>query len=133
MHHGIVHALKLRYRCRQLHKIIMEMNTDTTLNRPHLLKQIYAFEAIYWNELDNTTIEKCLKWCGFIHQDNVEINTDNESGDPALIVSQTAKHILLAFHTNTVLKLTDNLVPLIDITALTQNTQDMLFLKKTHP
>lgn len=113
MHHRIVHDLKLRYRCGQLHKIIMEMNTDTTLNRPDLLKQLYTCNAINWisnswNELDNTTIEKCLKWCGFIHQDNVEINTDNESGDPALIVLQMAKDVLLAFHTNTVLKLTDN-------------------------
>lgn len=79
---------------------------------------MYALDAIYWisnpwNDLDNTTLDKCFKRCGFIHQDNVEINIDNESGDLALLVLQMAKDILLAFHTNTVLKLTDNLVPLI--------------------
>jgi hypothetical protein len=45
-----------------------------------------VLDAIYWisnswNDLDNSTIQKCFKRCGFIHQENVENNTDNESDD----------------------------------------------------
>ena len=84
-------ALKLRYRRRQLQKTIMKMDTDKTLNGSDLLKQISVLDAIYWiskswNDLDNSIIEKCFKRCGFIHQENVENNTDNESDDVPLIV-----------------------------------------------
>ena len=78
MDEGIIQALKLRYRRRQLKKTIMKMNTNKTLNGSDLLKQISVLDAIYWisnswNVLDNSTIQKCFKRCGFI-QENVENN-----------------------------------------------------------
>jgi hypothetical protein len=134
MDQGIIQALKLRYRRRQLQKTIMKMDTDKTLNGSDLLKQISVLDAIYWtsnswNDLDNSTIQKCFKRCGFIHQENVEKYTDNESDDVPLIVLQMANDLFGISYKNLVeidseLRTCDN-----DKTDWTQNAQDILFNK----
>jgi hypothetical protein len=53
----------------------------------------FSYQSNSWNDLDNSTIQKCFKRCGFIHQENVENNTDNESDDVPLIVLQMANDL----------------------------------------
>ena len=110
------------------------MDTDKTLNGSDLLKQISVLDTIYWisnswNDLDNSTIQKCFKRCGFIHQENVEKYTDNESDDVPLIVLQMANDLFGISYKNLVeidseLRTCDN-----DKTDWTQNAQDILFNK----
>jgi hypothetical protein len=130
----IIQALKLRYRRRQLQKTIMKMDTDKTLNGSDLLKQISVLDAIYWiskswNDLDNSTIEKCFKRCGFIHQENVENNRDNESDDVPLIVLQMAND-LFGISCKNLVEIDSELSTYdTDKTDWTQNAQDILFNK----
>ena len=119
MDQGIIHALKLRYRRRQLQKTIMKMDRDKTLNGSDLLKQISVLDAIYWtsnswNDLDNSTIQKCFKRCGSI-QENVENNTDIESDDVLLIVLQMANDLFGISYKNLV-EIDSELIALVILT-----------------
>lgn len=120
MDQGIIQALKLRYRRHQLQETIMKMDPDKTLNGSDLLKQISVLDAIYWisnswNDLDNSTIQKCFKWCGFIHQENFENNTDNESDDVTLIVLQMANDLFGISYKNLV-EIDSELIVLVTLT-----------------
>jgi predicted MarR family transcription regulator len=66
MDQGIIHALKLRYRRRQLQKTIMKMDRDKTLNGSDLLKQISVLDAIYWTSNSKSDPFKVLSLSIFI-------------------------------------------------------------------
>ena len=112
----------------------MKIDTDKTLNRSDLRKQISVLDAIYWtsnswNDLDNSTIQKCFKQCGFIHQENVENNTDNESDDVPLIVLQMANDLFGISYKNLVEIDSELSTCDTDKTDWTQNAPDILFNK----
>ena len=68
MDKGVIQALKLKYRKRQLQFMIAQK--EKTLSGSEILKKISVLEAIYWinrswREVEASTIEKCFRRCGF--------------------------------------------------------------------
>ena len=67
---GIIQAVKLKYRRRQLSHMIIKMEVFSSMTGTELLKQISVLDAIHWvaeawNELTPETISKCYAKCGF--------------------------------------------------------------------
>ena len=70
MDQGVIQALKLKYRKRQLQFMIAQMDKEKTLTGAEILKKISVLEAIYWinrswREVEASTIEKGFRRCGF--------------------------------------------------------------------
>lgn len=67
---GIIQAVKLKYRRRQLQHVLTELEKDKTKLGPEILRQITILQAIYWvsgawREVESDTIVKCFRKCGF--------------------------------------------------------------------
>ena len=76
MDQGIMQAMKLKYRKRQLQYQIGHMEKDKTLSGPELLKKISVLDAIYWtnnswSEVEKSTMEKCF---------SAEVLSDSDDG-----------------------------------------------------
>jgi hypothetical protein len=64
MDQGIIQAMKLKYKCKQLSYLLKSMERNKDLSGPKLLKQISVLDAIYWianswSEVETSTIQKC--------------------------------------------------------------------------
>ena len=73
MDQGIIQALKLKYRKKELRRVIARMDEDRAAFGPDLMKATNVLEAIYcvnrsWQEVEDSTIVKCFKKAGF-HED----------------------------------------------------------------
>lgn len=69
MDQGIIQALKLKFRKRQLRSILNKLEANKAITGPELMKSTDILQAIYlvnqsWKEVDASTIEKCFKQCG---------------------------------------------------------------------
>jgi hypothetical protein len=67
---GIIQAVKLKYRKRQLQHVLLEMEKHPTKLGPEILRDINVLQAIYWinsswQEVATDTIQKCFAKCGF--------------------------------------------------------------------
>jgi len=88
MDQGIIQAVKLKYRKRQLQHIIASMGRYPDMTGSQLLKHISICDAIYWvnrawRELDTHTVEKCFRVGGFGGEmvKPVLASTENSDGD----------------------------------------------------
>ena len=88
MDQGIIQAMKLKFRKKQLQYLLSAMDKHPELTGPHLLKLISVLDAIYWvknswNEIEQKTITKCFNKCGFIESSsaNSESTDDDDSLD----------------------------------------------------
>ena len=96
MDQGIIQAMKLKYRKRQLQFMIAQMDKDTTLSGPEILKKITVLESIYWidrswKEVESSTVQKCFARCGF---SAVEImDEDDGLDDVPLSVLKLSKEV----------------------------------------
>ncbi|XP_052215921.1 tigger transposable element-derived protein 6-like [Dreissena polymorpha] len=84
---GIIQAVKLKFRKRQLKYVLEEMDRHPTKLGPEILRDISILDAIYWisaawRELSTETISKCFGKCGLIP----DFLT---TGDHATVVSDT--------------------------------------------
>lgn len=89
MDQGIIQTLKLKFRNRQLKKMVREMDHSSKCGS-EILKNISLLDAIYWidrswKEVETSTIVKCYKKCGFVDMQNDNILTTevdvNDGGD----------------------------------------------------
>ncbi|XP_053406646.1 tigger transposable element-derived protein 4-like [Mercenaria mercenaria] len=70
MDQGIIQAMKLKYRKKQLQYVISQMELKQGKSGFDLLKDISVLDAIYWvarafKEVEISTIVKCFAKCGF--------------------------------------------------------------------
>ncbi|XP_052696591.1 tigger transposable element-derived protein 4-like [Crassostrea angulata] len=89
MDQGIIQTLKLKFRNRQLKKMVREMDHSSKCGS-EILKIISLLDAIYWidrswKEVETSTIVKCFKRCGFVDMQNENLPTTevdvNDGGD----------------------------------------------------
>ncbi|XP_045178721.2 tigger transposable element-derived protein 4-like [Mercenaria mercenaria] len=90
MDQGIIQALKLKFRNRQLSYIVSQMERTDKVGS-QVLKEISILDAIYWingswKEVTPTTIQKCFAKCGFdqISESDLVVNecdSDDDSDD----------------------------------------------------
>ncbi|XP_069102038.1 tigger transposable element-derived protein 4-like [Argopecten irradians] len=71
MDQGIIQAMKLKYRKRQLQYLIAQMDRQKRLTGSQLLKHITILGVIYWvssawTDVDSSTITKCFSKAGFL-------------------------------------------------------------------
>lgn len=71
MDQGIIQALKLKYRKKQLRRIIQKMAIDRAKAGSDFLKEINVADAIYWcaeawEDVDPKTIIKCFRRCNMV-------------------------------------------------------------------
>ena len=96
MDQGIIQAMKLKYRKRQLESILDKMN-NSCKDSSQLLKDITILEAIYWvakswQEVEASTITKCFYRCGFANSTDEVIETVEEVAPCVERVSQQLFH-----------------------------------------
>lgn len=70
MDQGIIQAMKLKYRKRQLQHVVMELERSPAATGPQILKEVTILQAIYWvigawRDTTCETISKCFMKCGF--------------------------------------------------------------------
>lgn len=70
MDQGIIQALKLKYRKRQLRHMAVEIEKNPTKTGSEILKRISALDAVYWinasrTDAEGSTIQKCFEKAGF--------------------------------------------------------------------
>ena len=70
MDKGVIQAVKLKYRKKQLRKVLQQMEADPDINCVALAKRTTVLDAIRylgsaWKETEATTITKCFKNAGF--------------------------------------------------------------------
>ena len=80
MDQGIIQSLKLKYRQRQLQHVVNIMDSKPGKSGPELLKEISILDAIYWiarswSQVEESTISKCFRKCGF--SDTAPMATDS--------------------------------------------------------
>lgn len=86
MDQGIIHALKFKYRRRQLKYILTQMERSDKVGSD-ILKGISVLDAIYWihaswKEVESSTIQNCFLKCGFnVDLLGVDNNSDSEWDD----------------------------------------------------
>ena len=67
---GIIQAVKLKYRKRQLQHVLVEIEKQPSKLGPEILRDISVLQAIYWvnsvwQEVKPDTIPRCFAKCGF--------------------------------------------------------------------
>ncbi|XP_053405128.1 uncharacterized protein LOC128558887 [Mercenaria mercenaria] len=98
MDQGIIQAMKLKYRKKQLQYVISQMELKQGKSGFDLLKDISVLDAIYWvarafEEVEISTIVKCFAKCGF-QLNSVEsesectVLNDSESDEEEVITIQ---------------------------------------------
>ncbi|KAH3790823.1 hypothetical protein DPMN_169031 [Dreissena polymorpha] len=103
---GIIQAVKLKYRQRQLQHVLAELEKDKTKLWPEILGQLTILQAIRvsvaWREVESDTIVKCFGKCGFttemlssgssqsVEVEVVESDTDDDDDDCPLAVLKMA-------------------------------------------
>lgn len=107
MDQGIIQTLKLKFRNRQLKKMVREMDHSSKCGS-EILKNISLLDAIYWidkswKEVETSTIVKCYKKCGFVDMQNdylptTEVNVndggdDDDDDDVPLAVLQLSREL----------------------------------------
>ena len=70
MDQGIIQAVKLKYRKRQLQHVLCEMDRHPVKTGPQILKEITVLQAINWvyrawSNTEQSTIHKCFNVAGF--------------------------------------------------------------------
>ena len=93
---GIIQTLKLKYRKRQLQRLIVEMDKHPSKTGSQLLREIDVLDATWisaaWKETEPMTINKCFKNCGFtfdeqpIAIEDVNCNSDDEEDIPLALL-----------------------------------------------
>lgn len=86
-HHqqGIIQALKLKFRTRQIHFVLDQLEKDKTITGPEVLRKITVLDAIHWlgkawAEVQESTIAKCFAHAGFTAQPTTSTPDDTEDG-----------------------------------------------------
>ena len=69
MDQGVIQALKLKFRKKQLRNILQNLETNKEMTGPELLKATNVLQAIYWvdqswRDVQSSTITKCFRKCG---------------------------------------------------------------------
>ncbi|XP_041471253.1 tigger transposable element-derived protein 4-like [Lytechinus variegatus] len=85
MDQGIIQAVKLKFRKRQLRGIINRMEREPGLTAPELMKKTDVLQAIQWidkswRDTTDETIQKCFRNCG-IGTQNLEAEKEVESSE----------------------------------------------------
>lgn len=123
MDQGIIQALKLKYRSRQLSFIVSQMERNDKVGS-QVLKEISILDAIYWingswKEVNPTTIQKCFAKCGFkqISDSDVVISEcdsdDNDDDDEVPLAVLRMSHDLFGCDYSELVELDKN-VPICD-------------------
>ncbi|XP_033747074.1 tigger transposable element-derived protein 4-like [Pecten maximus] len=86
MDQGIIQAVKLKYRKRQLQHILTNMARHKIMTGSQLLKQISILDAIYWvnrawNQVETDTIVKCFSAAGFTTPEPVPDQLEDDEED----------------------------------------------------
>ncbi|KAI8502235.1 hypothetical protein Bbelb_198230 [Branchiostoma belcheri] len=73
MDQGIIQTVKLKYRKRQLRRILRELENDKEATGPEIVKRVTVLDAIQWvrqawDETEPETIKKCFGKAGFLEQ-----------------------------------------------------------------
>jgi hypothetical protein len=89
MDQGIIQAMKLKFRKKQLLYLFREMDRDKEKCGSTFLKQINVLDCIYWvakawEEEDEATIQKCFKKAGFV--DTLLHSVDDDDDIPLNVV-----------------------------------------------
>ncbi|XP_062609218.1 tigger transposable element-derived protein 4-like [Saccostrea cucullata] len=82
---GIIQAMKLKFRKRQMKHMIKEMDKHPDICGTDILKQITILDAIYWvhsawEEVQTSTIQKCFSKAGFLCE-NIDSDDDFDDDD----------------------------------------------------
>ena len=88
MDQGIIQTVKLKYRKRQLQRLLRELEKDPDITGPEVAKKIHVLDAIQWldaswNETAAETITKCFKHCGFKTRVDGDISSHDISASDA--------------------------------------------------
>lgn len=89
MDQGIIQAMKLKFKKKQLLYLFREMDRDKEKCGSTFLKQINMLDCIYWvakawEEVDEATIQKCFKKAGFV--DTLLHSVDDDDDIPLNVV-----------------------------------------------
>ncbi|XP_060577655.1 tigger transposable element-derived protein 6-like [Ruditapes philippinarum] len=93
MDQGIIRAMKLKFRKRQMSHMVTNMDIFPTLSGSDLLKRTNVRDAIYWlsnswNEVESSTIVKCFGKAGFkLHlqdKSDIEISVEKLADEPTM-------------------------------------------------
>ncbi|CAB4061676.1 unnamed protein product [Lepeophtheirus salmonis] len=90
MYQGIIRAMKLKYRRKQLQYMTRKMEEDKNVTSDQLLASINILDTIYsinsaWNEVQASTIQKCFQNCGFGNTDATVVKKEEEDNDESNI------------------------------------------------
>ncbi|XP_069107251.1 tigger transposable element-derived protein 4-like [Argopecten irradians] len=86
MDQGIIQAVKLKYRRRQLQHIFANMTRHNLLSGSELLKQISVLDVIYWvnrawDQVETDTIVKCFAAAEFLKPGPVALQPEQPDAD----------------------------------------------------
>ncbi len=81
MDQGIIQAMKLKYRKRQMSHVVSQMELFPSKEGTECFREVNILQAIFWvsaawDEVQDSTIQKCFAHGGFVHKD---ISVDDES------------------------------------------------------
>ncbi|XP_066268105.1 tigger transposable element-derived protein 4-like [Branchiostoma lanceolatum] len=92
MDQGIIQTVKLKYRKRQLRRILQELESDRVSTGPQIAKRLTLLEAIQWvkqawDETTPETIQKCFGKAGFLEQ-SADVRDESMEDEEVEIESQ---------------------------------------------